>query len=211
MRTFRVEYVGVAALVACCGVVVPSARANVDLGFDPTPQTVGVGDIVEIGLMAISDDDFFQSIGAMEVILNWDTDVLRLIDHVDNGPYEWLMSSFPDDGVFDGLNDTFLDGDALYRALAQFAPAPPAFAPPQGLLVTTLRFEAIAPSPLTDIVIPPTAGFFTETIVLDGFIPGLNVTGELGSAQITVVPEPATLTLLAIASVAVIRRRLHAA
>ncbi|MFQ5414599.1 MAG: hypothetical protein ACE5E6_09100, partial [Phycisphaerae bacterium] len=86
----------------------------------------------------------------------------------------------------------FNDGDALYEALAQFAPAPPAFAPPppNGLLVVTFTFEAIAPAGAgTQISIPASAGEFTQTVVLDGFTPGLIVTGALGP-PITVTITP---------------------
>ncbi len=208
-RSYR-YWVGMfASTLGCVLALSQTARADVDLGFMPEDQTVNVGDTVDIQLIAYSDDDTLQSIGAMGVILNWDPNVLELVGNIDDeeAPYEWLSSGFPDDSVFDGLNETWEDGDAMYQALAQFAPDPPAFASPQGLHVTLFRFTALAPADLTTITIPDAMGQYSVTRVFHGFKPGLEVTGELGVAELTIVPEPVSLALLALGSVALLRRR----
>jgi hypothetical protein len=163
------------------------AAANIDLEWRPETQTVLVGSTVSIGLYAVSDDpDSSQSIAAMDVILNWDPDFLMLVGNVDNGPYDWSFSGFQDDSGLDGLNDTWLDGDALYTAHAQLG-GDPAWATPEGLLVTTFQFTALAETSATILSIPESAGQYTETAVYDGFIPGLDVHGELGTAMVTIV------------------------
>jgi hypothetical protein len=164
-----------------------AAKANVNLEWRPAEQTVTEGEIVNIGLYAVSDDETDQSIAAMEVILAWDSAFLELLGVDNNGPYEWLFSDFPDDSGFDGLNDTWADGDALYQALARLGN--PAYATPDGLLVTTMRFEALAKTPArgTVLTILEEWGQYTRTRVFDGEIPGKEVTGTLGSANVRIL------------------------
>ncbi len=68
--------------------------------------------------------------------------------------YNWMSSGFPNDSGLDGLNDPFAglpsnDGDCYYIAIKQIVCngsfAPPAYAPPDGLLVTKFRFEVLDP------------------------------------------------------------------
>jgi hypothetical protein len=181
------------------------ASANVDLEWYPETQVVPIGAAVEIGLYAVSDDETTQSISAIDAILQWDAPLLALTGNYDNGPYDWLgTTGFPDDSGFDGLNDTWLDGDAYYQAHAQLGD--PALAPPDGLLVTTFQFDALAEG-VAGITIPPEAGQYTSTAVWDGESPGTQVTGFLGSATVTVIPEPGTLSLLLLPAAAVARCR----
>ena len=155
----------------------------INLEWRPDTQTVPVGATVEIGLYAVSDDpEMDQYILAMDVILNWDTQFLELVGVDDNGPYDWLFSGFPVGNV-DGLNDTFADGDALYTALGQLGDG--AWATPEGLLVTTFQFTALAETPGTTITIPEDAGSYTHTAIWGS--PGQDVHGTLGSAIVTIV------------------------
>ena len=171
----------------------PSAYGEINLVWEPEAQTVNVGDTVQIGLFAVSDDETDQAIGAMQVILGWEPEHLTLTGELANGPYDWwgdfgLIS--PDPG---GLNDTWADGDAFYIALSDLNP-PLAFATPEGLLVTTFEFIAEEATAGTELSIPwEFNGIHSK--VLDGVIPGLDVTGLLGSANVTIVPEPITVLL----------------
>jgi hypothetical protein len=161
------------------------AVANIDLEWRPETQTVLVGSTVSIGLYAVSDDpEMDQYILAMDVILNWDPEFLELIGVDDNGPYDWLFSGFQS-GDVDGLNDTFADGDALYTALGQLGAG--AWATPEGLLVTTFEFTALAAIPETTLTIPEDAGEYTHTAVWGS--PGEDVHGTLGIAMVTIVAE----------------------
>ena len=165
---------------------VSSADALINLEWRPDTQTVLVGATVEIGLYAVSDDpEMDQYILAMDVILNWDPDSLELVGVDNNGPYAWLFSGFPV-GDVDGLNDTFADGDALYTALGQLGAG--AWATPEGLLVTTFQFTALAETPGTTITILEDAGSYTHTAIWGS--PGQDVHGTLGNATMTILAEP---------------------
>lgn len=189
----------IAAVLAGLGSA--SATANIDLVWDPPAQTVEVGETVEIGLKAVSDSPFAQSIGALQVILAWEPDNLSLTGSNENGPVDWLKSGFPGGG----LNSTWLDGDAWYFALSPLG-GPLPFATPEGFVITTFTFTADAETSLTEITIPESLGGFT-TNVFDGKIAGLDVTGLLGTAEVTIVPEPATLLLVTGGALALLRRR----
>ena len=201
MRTAYPRMLVIVFTAVLAGLGSTSAVANIDLVWDPPAQTVEVGETFEVGLMAVSDSPFAQSIGALQVILDWEPDKLSLTGSNENGPYDWLDSGFP----VGGLNSTWLDGDAWYFALSQLL-GPLPFATPEGFLITTFTFTADAETPLTEITIPESLGGFT-TNIFDGKIPGLDVTGLLGTAEVTIVPEPATLLLVTGGALALLRRR----
>jgi hypothetical protein len=156
------------------------AQALIDVEWRPACQSVEPGEMVEIGLYVVSDSDENQSISAMDIILLWNPDVIELVGVVNNGPYAWLTSGFNDDSIFDGLNNTFLDGNALYTAYAQLGV--PAYATPEGLLVTTIQFIGSQDPGFCWITEPRQAGMYTETRIIDGEVPALHVEGVLGKA-----------------------------
>jgi hypothetical protein len=124
----------------------------------------------------------------MQVILQWDPVFLGLDEAqplVNNGPYTWLLSGFYDDSGADGLNDTWEDGNAYYQAAGNFES--PAWATPEGLLVTTFRFNALNPTLETEIAIVPAFGEYTATQVFGEQV-GEDVTGTLGTTTIMVEP-----------------------
>lgn len=182
----------------------------VNLELRPAAQTALVGQTISVEFYAVSSTSVAAPVASIDAILDWDPAYLKLTGHVDNGPYAWLSSGFPNDSGLDGLNSPFgpvpaNDGDAYYRAFRNFSA--PALATPAGLLVTTLTFEALAETPSTLITIPATAGLFTRTFVVDGIVAGREITGELGWTKITIIPEPATLVLLAVSIGAAVTRR----
>jgi hypothetical protein len=178
-----------------------SAGAAVNLEWRPTDQTVFLGDVIEVGLYAVSDSDVDQSVGALSAILVWDPSRLELLGKIDNGPYPWEPSRFPDDSGLDGLNAPFAgpdpfvpsnDGNAFYNPLGQQV-SPPALATPEGLLVTTFRFRALEIGP-AELELPETFGQYTRTQVIHGAFPGVDVTGMLGPpAAFTICPVTAPL------------------
>ncbi len=204
-------FVCVISLVGLAHTPAAYGGANpINLEWRPDTQTVLAGATVDVGLYAVYDDvggTTDGSISAIDAMLAWNPTFLELTGVNNNGPYGWLASGFPDDSGFDGLNDTWLDGNALYNAMSQFNPAPPAFATPDGLLVTTVQFEALAETPETFLTIPVDYGAFTYSRVFDGEIPGFEVQGTLGSAAITIVPEPTALCLIALPLLAGLARR----
>ncbi len=137
---------------------------------------------MEVGLYAVSDDLTDQSIGALDVILNWNGGFLGYQGFTADGPYNWNSIGFPDDSAFDNLNGSFADGNAYFQAWAQFPPEAPALATSAGLLIATFEFEALAETVSTSLTIPADSGSYTHTAIWDGETPGLNVTGDLGSA-----------------------------
>jgi len=142
--------------------------------------------VVQVALYVKSNNGIDQSFSSVSLVMQWDAAQLRLVGTIDNGPYMWLSSSFPNDSALDGLNDTFDDGNGLYQALGRLAPSPPAVATTSGLLVTTFRFEALS-SGATSVLILPQIGS-TETKIVDVNPAGLNITGSLGTpASVQVV------------------------
>lgn len=189
------------------------ANADVSLEWRTTPQVVSVGNTFSIGLYAVSDTPT-QNVSAVDTVLNWDSSYLDLISITNDSPYSWASSSLPDDCGLDALNADPVcplvgtitnDGNAFYSALG--APGSPAVATAAGLLVATFNFQALATTPSTLLTIPAMAGLFTESVVVSGDTAGLPVTGSLGFAQITIVPEPATLAFAAFGVLALVRRR----
>jgi len=173
-----------AAFLVCLCSAAPS-RGAVDLVWDPPSQSALQNEVVNVALYAVLDETGLNpNIGVIEVILNWDPGRLELIGKVDNGPYAWFASGFPNDFLQDGLNAPYSgtpanDGNAWYNALSQFGAGQEAIATPAGLLVTTFQFRALALG-ISEVSMVATAGSATETRVLDGVIPGLISTGELG-------------------------------
>lgn len=122
-----------------------TAYAAVDLEWRAAEQTVVVGDTVEVGLYAVytpAYPDYGPSITSLKIILEWDSDSIELIGNVDNGDYSWMSSGFAPDPY--GLNSTFLDGNALYKARTPLGSDNCADATQEGLLVTTMQFRAVA-------------------------------------------------------------------
>lgn len=172
----------VAIILTWMGVASLGAGA-VNLEFRPESQVVPTDGIAEVGLYAATTSGT-QSISALEAIVSWNPAKLELLGIVNNGPYNWLSSSFPNDSNQDGLNAPFTglpanDGSAWYNALSRFPPNPTAVATPQGLLVTTFRFRYLNAG-ASEVRLLPQAGSSTQTQVWSGDVPGLVITGTLG-------------------------------
>ena len=183
---------------------------SVELFFTPSEPTVQVGDMLELGLVVRSLNAFEAPMSGLNAILSWEPGFLAFAGKVDNGPYNWQGSSFPDDSVLDCLNCVMCDGDLFYEAISQFLPEPPGIAPPsdtEGLLVTTFVFEALAPTTGTILSTPLTLGQYSRTQVVSGTVPALDILDRVTPATITIVPEPAALVLLLSAAMLGYRRR----
>lgn len=160
----------------------PSTQANINLLWLPATQTVDANTVVQIDLYAVADSETDPNITAMDVVLTWDPGALELIGVVDNGPYVWLASDFLRNA--DGLNLTFLDGDAVYTALANLDQPPDAGG--AGLWVTTFQFRALRRTVATTVVIEPSLGLNSVTVVFGDDYLEQDVTGALGQATVTV-------------------------
>ncbi len=168
----------------------PAAAGTVSLEWRQEPGVVHVGDIVRIGLYAVSDDPGAnQSMAGLDVILSWDNACLQLLGVENNGPYAWLFSGFPAADPF-GLNEQVppQDGDGLYLAQGDFVLPE---ATPDGLLVTTFRFRALAGTCGTVLGILEAAGTpLTQTVVWSGVMPGTPITGVLGALTLAIDSGP---------------------
>jgi hypothetical protein len=198
--------VGALLLVAVASAAAPADEILINLEWRPASQTVYVGDSVDIGLYAVVDHDT-QLFRALDMVFTWEPEYLGFLGLQDTG--ELWSSGFPTSGDH-GLNesDPPQDGDGYYRAFTHAGD--PIEITTAGYLLTTFQFTALAATPETLLDIPPSGGTPPplETTVWGG--PGANtdVTGTLGDAWVeTLVPEPATLTLLALGAVSLLRRK----
>ncbi|MCA9289678.1 MAG: hypothetical protein KDA25_01030 [Phycisphaerales bacterium] len=177
-------------LVAAIGTLTAAVTAGnepVDVRFDRTGKTVFVGDLIEIDIIVSADGPDPQPFAALDAILSWDPSFMVLLGVDDsNAGAPFFISSFLPDP--DGINADLTDGDALYTALAP--PGNPVNAPPAPgqLIVTTVQFTALAPTPGTPLAFIPELGRFGETRVL---LSGMNITGDISSiATIEILAVP---------------------
>ncbi|MFQ5494278.1 MAG: hypothetical protein ACE5EX_02760 [Phycisphaerae bacterium] len=169
------------------------ARAQVNLEWRLANERLRQGDIVDVGLVAVSNDAMDKSLVSINANVGWDPLVLRLDGLVNNGPFQWPLSAFPFDAGLDGLNADcsptrfcaaygglpFNDGTARYAASA-FSPNASPPATPKGLLITTLQFTATAATPAARVFFLDDVSLMSPTVVLrtaDGAV--LEVTGTV--------------------------------
>jgi hypothetical protein len=189
-RTSRSALVGLAT-IAMPGLAATPAAAEINLELRPTFQTVWyltTDPEVEVGLYAVSDDGTTQYFSAIQAIIQWDTEYLTLLGHHGADAVPLVGSSFPIPDPF-GLNDADppADGDGMYVALAPLGA--PIGATPDGVLVQTFVFEPLQYTPATPVNIAASAGSPPgDTIVFDGEIAGLPVTGTLSGCLIQIIP-----------------------
>ena len=163
----------------------PVATAGVvDVKHAPLAQSVPVGSPVSVQIVVASPSVGGQPWDSLDAIITWDPTRLTLIGstQVGAGAPFFLTGFLPDP---DGINASLTDGNAIFTALG--LPGAQIIAPqrPGQLLVTTLQFIALAPTPSTPVDFLPTLGTFGKTRVLLG---GFNVTGDTTSlATVTIV------------------------
>ena len=180
-KPLRRSHNWVSSILAVMLLVAP-ASALVDLELRPVQNVVDLGDVAKIELYAVSDDED-QTTAAADVVLMWPNDSVDFIGNDDTGAVELLSSGFPMPDPF-GLNDDMADGTGLYVAFAPLGdPVDPT---PEGTLLTTIEFEATAAG-IAEFSILPSHESGAETVVFDGEVPNLDVTGDLLSASIEIV------------------------
>lgn len=101
----------------------PFTGSCVDLQWRPAQQTASLGEIVEIGLYAVSVNGLTQPVHAIDAVMEWDPLVLEILPNEDPcneldscfecpdedppttpATYNWLSSCFPVDSGLDDLN-----------------------------------------------------------------------------------------------------------
>ncbi len=180
---------------------------RIDVEWRPSVVNAVPGQVIALGLYVVPDaPDASEEISALQVILNWDSTKLGILAHQNNNPndpdlYNWLFAGFANDVSLDNVNAGVTvpplgvpnnDGDAYLEALAQFPPPlgeGSAVAPPGGLLVTTFRFQALAETLSTEIVIPDYMGDFTCSFVAWGSA-SCDLADALGTARVRVTAQP---------------------
>ena len=175
--------VNVAILVCCCArpVFADAPLSAIDLELRVAQPIACLGHPLRVGLYAVSDDDpnSIKSIASLEAIIQWDPAYLQLLGNVDPGAPTWVFSGFFVPDSF-GLNESNppQDGDGIYTALAPGAP--PIYATPEGLLITTFEFATVAETAGTPVELLANAGTpVGRTRVYSASGPNLEVTGDL--------------------------------
>jgi hypothetical protein len=175
-----------------------AARTMADVNLElrlPSPATPEPGDVLRVGLFAVSDNAADQPFAGIDAILQWDAAVLSLEGKVDDGPFDWSSSSFPNDRFLDGLNADctpssfcspytglpYNDGVVLYQAFVISLNPEPPMATPEGLLVTTFQFRAVGPACDTGVSLPAEMGdsSHSRVVMTDPEIGQFEVTGAL--------------------------------
>ena len=180
---------GCAAAFAVLVTVAARSQGAVNLELRLDPSSVSIGDTIGVGLYAVSPDGVDDVFSGLDVVLLWNPAHLELVEAISDGPHAWsFLFGFPPDSQLDGLNDSFLDGNALFQAASFNA----ATATPDGLLVATLRFVAVGGATSTIITIEETIGQFSMTQVLQPG--GQDVTGDLFGVDITIASAVPTVS-----------------
>lgn len=174
-------------------------RADVDVVVMTSTPMVRVGDKFQVNLVAVSDLSAGEDFIGLDALLIWDPTVLALRADLGGSPFSWTFSSFPEDVNLDGLNADcgpftfcdnytglpFNDGDAFYQAISLFTVTLPR-ATTDGLLITTLVFEALSPTATTQIGLLSEFGFTSTRVVASNGGQVFMVTGLLVPDDISV-------------------------
>lgn len=169
------------------------SRAAVDLVLRAEPQAVAPGEVVNVGLYAVSEEG--TEFGGMDVLLAWDPTILELRGATDS--QSWLLSGFKSDVNLDGLNADcgpasycepftalpYNDGDAMYQIIPCLCPGDPMNATSEGVLLTTFQFAVLSRVSKTHVSMPTALGQYSQTRVL---LEGASVTGNLVDASVTI-------------------------
>lgn len=156
----------------------------VDVVHAPPSQVVPVGVVVNVKIAVSSPAVGGQVWDALDAVFTWDPTKLTLIGSTQAGagaPF-FITGFLPDP---DGVNANLTDGNAIFTALG--LPGTQITAPqgPAQLVVTTLQFLSLAPTPATPVDFLPTIGTFGKTRVLLG---GFSITGDTTSvATVTII------------------------
>ncbi|MCA9286587.1 MAG: hypothetical protein KDA22_15285 [Phycisphaerales bacterium] len=186
----RSQLLASALAIAGFGACTP-ALASVDLSLSPSFQETIAGATIEINIVVTASGDSPEPFDALDAIIQWDPAFLTLIGATQvNSPATFFAAGFLADP--DGVNDDLTDGTVIFTALAP--PGTAIYAPPagptlqaNGLIVTTLVFEAKDCTDSTSVSFLPEIGAFGSSRVL---FQGWKVTGDLGGPSKTLIDCP---------------------
>jgi len=144
-----------------------------------------VGEIVNITLMAVSDDTGSQFSSGIDVIFTWDDASLQFLGVEDPPGASYVDSFFPSDPDVINEADPPQDGDGFYVVLPVSSLEA---VPPIGTPITVFRFQALAAADPTQVVIVASIAS-TSTVVAAVSPVGADITGTLGSANIQILGD----------------------
>lgn len=180
--------------LALCVAAISAADSQINLSLVGPTTAVAVDQTIDVKLRA-TQEQIGSLVGtsfvAIDCILQWDPAKLQLVGLTTAGSVPLLSSYFPTPtNDYTGINETAppSDGTALYYALAPLGN--PVQVPLAGVQVVTFRFRVRVPFTTSTISILPTLTVTNpaDTVVYDGTVPGLPVTGTLTSATILQTP-----------------------
>jgi hypothetical protein len=178
-----------AALLAASS---PALGGTIDLVLVPQTPVVTVGQTLMVRLYAFPGAAALLPVGdsffAIDAILQWNPQRLQLLGVSNTGSVSLLASYLPTAAQdFTGINEANppADGNALYHALAPLGHAVPVT--PAGVWVTTFKFKVLAPFHATSVGFIPelVVAAHASTVVYDGTVAGLPVTGDLDPCTVT--------------------------
>jgi hypothetical protein len=194
-------------------VLVSQASAGaINLEWRPLQQTVYVGDPVGVGLFAVSGTGQNEPFNSAQVIVTWETTYLQLTGVNQVGavlvpPNDTSSFTVPDPFGYNESNPP-TDGDGVWFGFVQVGQTHNATS--AGSLLTTLMFDALAPTPGALVSMfrnaPAKAGHPAPVSkVIQGTY---NVLGTISDpASITIVPEPISSTLFLVGTLLLVSRR----
>jgi len=193
----------VVALAAVLPTTVASAQdAVIDIELIGPTGTVGIGETIDVKVvLRRSGLDSLLPAGhsfmALDLIFGWDPKHVELMGLSQAGAVTLMASYFPSVAAdYTGINEANppKDGDCLYYALAPIGTSVPVTE--AGVLVTTFKFKVVGEfvDTFVDVIPQLTVDFTANTVVYDGVVPALPVTGAFTSAVIHQLPPcPADL------------------
>ena len=169
--------------------VVTVPRPLINFEMRPFMSAIAVGDEIEFGVFAVSDDGVDRNINDLELVLNWDPALLRLLEQTPPTPNFWNAYGFLQGDEF-ALNESITpaDGDALWVGISPFIANQATAA---GELLVTFKFQALGPTQCTVVEmiqsdLPNEATTFVRDRSRTGNPPPQDVTGLLAPALVQI-------------------------
>lgn len=200
---------GIVAFSVVASVHAGGAGPLINLEFRPSFQSVNVGSVVSIGIYA-SSTFATRTLSSYDLIFSWDPTFLQLTGLDNTGAVPMAANAFYNAAATGGINESIppADGTGMVTGFAIPMPINAPVATTSGILLTTLKFNALALTPSTPLTILSSAGTPTKfSMVVDGEVPNLDVTGSFSNAAVQIVPAPATGACMLLGALALGRRR----
>lgn len=184
------------------------SAGSIDLSLLPDQAAYPVGAQVAVQVRARAASGEPEGMLSFQMIFTWDPSRLQLLGVSTAGAPSFTGIGFFHDAY--GINESSppTDGTAMLIGLGPLGSSIMAPTTPNGALLTTMLFTALAPSQATPLTILPSAGNPVGISVVYGDTgPNVNNTGVLTGTSVTIIPAPSAAGLLAVGFVLKRRRR----